>query len=80
LKRADCSTHIHNQLSHVALSDKEQRRKGRQIMKRMLIIAGLLVAGVGAVYAASCTEGGIKITGETCAVIDGHCACTGNGN
>jgi hypothetical protein len=49
-------------------------------MKRMLIIAGLLVAGVGAVYAASCTEGGIKITGETCAVIDGHCACTGNGN
>jgi hypothetical protein len=49
-------------------------------MKRILTAAGLFVALVGAVYAASCTEGKITVTGQTCAVIDGHCACTGNGN
>jgi type 1 fimbria pilin len=49
-------------------------------MKRILTVGSLLIALVGAVYAASCTEGKITLTGQTCGVIDGHCACTGNGN
>jgi hypothetical protein len=57
----------------------EIRTKGRKVMKRFLLITGLLIATVGA-FAASCTEGNIKLTGETCGVVDGHCACTGNGN
>jgi energy-converting hydrogenase Eha subunit C len=54
--------------------------KGESPMKKILMIALLSLGVVSAVYAASCTEGNIKLTGETCGVVDGHCACTGNGN
>ena len=49
-------------------------------MKRILMVSGLFLALAGAVYAASCTEGNIKLTGQTCGVVNGHCACSGNGN
>ncbi len=48
-------------------------------MKRLIIAAALLISTC-AVYAASCQEGKIVLTGQTCGVVDGHCACTGNGN
>jgi hypothetical protein len=43
-------------------------------MKTIIITSGLLLAALGA-YAATCTEGKIVVTGSTCGVVNGHCAC-----
>jgi hypothetical protein len=45
-------------------------------MKTIIITSGLLLAALGA-YAAICTEGKIVVSGGTCAVVNGHCACSG---
>jgi hypothetical protein len=46
-------------------------------MKKMLFAGALLLATAGAVYAARCTQGGITVEGQTCAVINGSCVCSG---
>lgn len=61
-------------------TNQEIAERERNNMKRILMITGLLVAAVSGIYAASCTEGGLKLTGQTCGVVNGHCACSGNGN
>lgn len=57
-----------------------QTKGGEQVMKRILAVSGFFLALAGAVYAASCTEGNIVVTGQTCTIVNGHCACSGNGN
>lgn len=55
-------------------------------MKKLAInLAALAVVATGGLYLASpaaalaapatCTEGGITVTGDSCGVVDGHCKC-----
>jgi hypothetical protein len=58
-------------------------------MKKLVLnLAALAVVATGGTYLASpaaadtaaapatCTEGGIVVTGDTCGVVNGHCKCS----
>lgn len=41
----------------------------------LLFVLGLAAAPL-AVDAATCTQGDITVTGDTCGIVDGQCTCT----